>query len=685
MANGRHRGQAARMAPRLGPALLLFLAVIVPAAPAAAAPTWLAPVDVSAPGQDADQAQVAVDAQGNATAVWRRTGGAGAVVQTATRAAGGAWQTPTDLSAPGPVTPAQVAIDAQGNATAVWTRYDGAHLIVQAATRAAGGAWQPSTDLSTPGHDADQPQIAIDPQGNATAVWTHSDGAHFIVQAATRAAGGAWQTATDLSAPGKDAIMPQVAVDTQGTVTAVWSRDAGTHSVVQAATRAAGGAWPTPTDLSTPGQNAQQPQLAIDAQGNPTVVWTGFDGSNDIVQAATRATGGAWPSPSDLSAPGQNAFGPQIAVDALGNAAAVWRRSDGTNEIIQAATRATGGAWQAPTDLSTPGRDAQNPQIGFVAPGTAIAVWEGFNAGGNVVIQTATRAAGGAWQTATELSAPGQNAHSPQIAFGPEGNATAVWDRSNSSNDIVQSAGFDAAAPLLNALSIPVAGVAGQPLSFSVSPFDVWSPLPSTTWSFGDSATATGTTASHTYSAAGTPTVTVTATDAVGNASSTTRTITIGPAAPVPVAPGPVAPTPAPQISRARLTHPRFRVARQPTAVTAAKAAKPARGSAFVFTLSSEASVKIAITRKTTGLRKGNRCVGPTRKLQRAHAKHCTRTIRVGTLTRANLTAATQRIAFSGRIGRRALVPHAFTATLIASNAAGRSRATRLAFTILRG
>ena len=49
---------------------------------------------------------------------------------------------------------------------------------------------------------------------------------------------------------------------------------------------------------------------------------------------------------------------------------------------------------------------------------------------------TASAAPQGPWQVpAINLSATGQNASSPQIAFPPDGTATAVWTRPNAAND----------------------------------------------------------------------------------------------------------------------------------------------------------------------------------------------------------------------------------------------------------
>ena len=83
---------------------------------------------------------------------------------------------------------------------------------------------------------------------------------------------------------------------------------------------------------------------------------------------------------------------------------------------------------------------------------------------------------------ALELSIQGWT--QPQIAADPQGNAVALWERSNGTNEIIQGVGYDAAGPLLHALAIPATGTVGQPLSLSVSPLDVWSALGASSWRY---------------------------------------------------------------------------------------------------------------------------------------------------------------------------------------------------------
>ncbi|MBA3262092.1 MAG: M36 family metallopeptidase [Thermoleophilaceae bacterium] len=144
-------------------------------------------------------------------------------------------------------------------------------------------------------------------------------------------------------------------------------------------------------------------------------------------------------------------------------------------------------------------------------------------------------------------------------------------------------------------------------------------------------------------------------------------------------APPPTADTSAPSISRVSMTRRRFKVGR---ARTSPSASTPS-GTAFTFRLSERATVRIAIERGSAGRVVRGRCLPAKRSLRRR--PRCTRYARVATLVRAYLPAGARQVAFSGRIGRRALRPGAYRATISATDPAGnRSRVVRLTFSIVR-
>jgi alpha-tubulin suppressor-like RCC1 family protein len=162
------------------------------------------------------------------------------------------------------------------------------------------------------------------------------------------------------------------------------------------------------------------------------------------------------------------------------------------------------------------------------------------------------------------------------------------------------------------------------------------------------------------------------------NSSTTTTTTTTTTGATTPIATS--IPLLVPTISAAGFTSRSFRVGKQATAISAKKAPL---GSTLRFTLSTAAKVKLAITRSAPGLRHGRSCVALSATLVRAHAKRCTRTLTVGTFTRAKEAQGADSLPFSGRIGRRPLAAGSYLAVITASNAAGSSKPVAVAFTII--
>jgi hypothetical protein len=135
-----------------------------------------------------------------------------------------------------------------------------------------------------------------------------------------------------------------------------------------------------------------------------------------------------------------------------------------------------------------------------------------------------------------------------------------------------------------------------------------------------------------------------------------------------------------PKVTRYRMTNRRFVVARAATPITGSAAAHM-RGTTFEYTLSESATVRIVISQRLRGRRKGKSCVARTKKQRQGSA--CTRIVARGTLTRASHRGA-NNVAFTGRIGSTALAPGGYRATLIATDRARRtSKALTILFTIL--
>ena len=157
-------------------ALLGALVVLLfAAAPASAAPGWLDPVDLSAPGKDASSnPSVAMDGSGDSIAIWERqsTTGGGLVVQASIRRAGGAFASPVDLASG---SEPRLAMAASGEAVAVWKHFDsfaGTTALRRRSARRGNPSAAPVTiSKSDPGIDPKGLDLAIDPAGATVLVW----------------------------------------------------------------------------------------------------------------------------------------------------------------------------------------------------------------------------------------------------------------------------------------------------------------------------------------------------------------------------------------------------------------------------------------------------------------------------------------------------------------------------------
>lgn len=328
----------------LSRAVAIAVASLVLLSPTALASTWEAPVVVApAPTTGTSNSwspQIAADAKGNLTALWAGDGPSGFGVYTASRTASltGTWSAPARLGATPSPRDLRIAVNASGQAVAGWrdsfpTVPNATERLV-AVTRTAAGSWSAATSFPSVQTEYNGYQLEIDAAGRSMGVWSNDAGAAF---------GSITQTLG--SAPLLDQVGPATS------------------------TNADGG---TPFDL------------AIDAAGQATVLYV--DATGLAIYSATRVSGAPWQAPQLVDQwTAQNDAdrtlgSPRLAVNASGQAAAVWLRRDGGWYGVHGATRPAGGAWRPSTALApvTIQRFVFTADVGIDAAGNATAVWNVF-------------------------------------------------------------------------------------------------------------------------------------------------------------------------------------------------------------------------------------------------------------------------------------------------------------------
>ena len=287
-------------------------------------------------------------------------------------------------------------------------------VLAVAPAASAAPAWLPPFDVGTGGFG----RVAVNPSGDAVAIWRRSDGTDFIAQVATRRAGEPLSAGFDVSAGGASVAGFDVAVNGYGDAVAVWTRG----GVVQAATGQTGSRLAAPVDVSV-GAGASALDVAIDDTGAIVVVWM----QGGRIKTSSRPVLGSFSPPADLSAQGLNVDSPRVAANATGDTVALWRRHT-PGAVIQASVRAPGGAFSLPDDVSAPGGSAETPQVAVDGRGDGLAVWRALN--GTVwEIRAASQPRGQGFDGGVSVSGLGKNVHSPQVAAGGAGDAVVAWAR----------------------------------------------------------------------------------------------------------------------------------------------------------------------------------------------------------------------------------------------------------------
>lgn len=350
-------------------------------------------------GSGATSPQLAVDPSGNATAVWVESGS----VKTADKLSGGSWSSATSLSTSNSSDP-QIAVRSNGDLVAVWIESG----VVKSKTKLFGGSWSTADTLSASG--ADSAHVAIGDNGDAFVVWHSQNGISLIetIYAANRPNGGSWSAASTISNASENSVQPQIAVDPSGNATAIWytyslSGSAYFNVALKASSYSKiGFAWETPVQLpyrsGKKNPSELQSQILYSQSGLPVASWTNsIDGATFQIVSSQRGTDGVWTEPFEM-ANSLYAYSINMAVSSVGNIFAAYMNYNTASSSVVIETRESqlggviGGGWTGPFILST-GTSNGFPGISAVVTGgtnsNAAAAWLSFD-GSNNILQAVT-------------------------------------------------------------------------------------------------------------------------------------------------------------------------------------------------------------------------------------------------------------------------------------------------------
>ena len=218
---------------------------------------------------------------------------------------------------------------------------------------------------------------------------------------------------------------PVVASDGGGGLVAIW--ESLTGGPIEASVRDAAGVWSPAVALS--GRSARDPSVAVSPDGAVVAAWqVSASAETTTVQVATYAPGGGWSTPTDVSQPGRQTREPQVGLTADGTQILTWTRDTAADSaVVEVVERPAGTtAWTAARLLSDADGRAKRPRLAIAPNGAAAVVWE-QTISGRRTARTATRSPDGLWSQQVQLTTDTADVSEPDVAIGPTGDVAAVW------------------------------------------------------------------------------------------------------------------------------------------------------------------------------------------------------------------------------------------------------------------
>lgn len=298
-----------------------------------------------------------------------------------------------------------VVVDAEGRATAIWSQDHADGSEVWASRSAPGHGWAPATLLDADGRD---PQASVSGDGAVFAWWTTSSTVRY-----SRHDDGGWQAPASL--PGDVRIADVgAAVDAQGRSMIVWSYGPDVAAGLWARRLVPGAGWEGATTVST-GARVRAPALAVDRDGKAIAAWVQAEGTGEAIWANRYVAGLGWDIAVRIA---ETASAAQVVVDDAGRATVIWKQLDGSSEDLRSSRFVPGLGWEPPTRI---GRHVRDARIAVDPAGTVLVVWQRADSD----VRARRFVPGFGWGAATELArVPGG---APRVTVNAGGAAVVVW------------------------------------------------------------------------------------------------------------------------------------------------------------------------------------------------------------------------------------------------------------------
>lgn len=239
---------------------------------------------------------------------------------------------------------------------------------------------------------------------------------------------GAWAaTPTRLNSGLVDVQEPDVAVDARGNAFTVWTQQDGAMRNIWASRYEPGSGWSAPYTIEQNAALADSPKVAMDAAGNAIAVWIQYQVGAPSLWASRFTPAGGWETPELLELmDGSAAVLPRIAMNAAGHAVVAWYQQEAVANIY-VNRYVPGSGWQGVQSIETNPLPGYQPYVAVTPDATAVVAWRQRNAANLSDLAASSAALGGAWSTPVLLEAAAGTVETVDLAAAADGSVVAAW------------------------------------------------------------------------------------------------------------------------------------------------------------------------------------------------------------------------------------------------------------------
>jgi len=273
------------------------------------------------------------------------------------------------------------------------------------------------------------PDLAVDAEKRVHAVWYRGNGPVFY--SAKESGAQTWSAPMNISGSGSG-WYPDIAADPQGTVHVIWEQE----TDIRYAAKPRGGAWSAPINLSRTDGAWIMPALHVDTVGNLHAVWVDHSpGNYEILYAYKGHDAASWEAPERVSNTSGTSWAPSVVADSQGGVHVVWYDfTPGVTEIYYAYKTPGAAVWSAATNVSNTAGGSQWPALAADVGGGLHLVWQDTlplaGQGQALILYYAAKPAGADWSQPLELARDLANDEKPQtpaLAISPSGALHVAW------------------------------------------------------------------------------------------------------------------------------------------------------------------------------------------------------------------------------------------------------------------